>query len=152
MFERFIRISGKKRWLIPIPLPTRFISVWFISLITSVPTSIASALIQGLNHDLPADGKPLQALIPQTLQTFDEAVRETLCREKEVVDSADWGYDPEARARWRPGYGFYPKQAGCTLETTRPARPCGTWCSNWAAKRGISMPTSCGRSAPAWTI
>jgi uncharacterized protein YbjT (DUF2867 family) len=118
MFERFIAISGKKRWLIPIPLPTRFISVWFISMITSVPTSIASALIQGLNHDLPADGKPIQALIPQRLQTFDQAVTATLKREEDVVDSADWGYDPEARARWRPGYGFYPKQAGCSLETS----------------------------------
>ncbi len=117
LFERFIKISGKKRWLIPVPLPTRFISVWFISMITSVPTSIASALIQGLNHDLPADGKPLQALIPQPLQTFDEAVKETLRREDEVVDSADWGYDPEARARWRPGYGFYPKHAGCEVDT-----------------------------------
>ncbi|KFK97792.1 MULTISPECIES: DUF2867 domain-containing protein [unclassified Serratia (in: enterobacteria)] len=117
LFERFIAISGKKRWLIPIPLPTRFISVWFISMITSVPTSIASALIQGLNHDLPADGQPLQALIPQRLQTFDEAVKETLRHEDEVIDSADWGYDPEARARWRPGYGFYPKQAGCMLGT-----------------------------------
>ncbi|UAN47707.1 DUF2867 domain-containing protein [Serratia sp. JSRIV001] len=117
LFERFIKISGKKRWLIPVPLPTRFISVWFISMITSVPTSIASALIQGLNHDLPADGKPLQSLIPQPLQTFDEAVKETLRREDEVVDSADWGYDPEARARWRPGYGFYPKHAGCELDT-----------------------------------
>ncbi|HGM5488678.1 TPA: DUF2867 domain-containing protein [Serratia fonticola] len=117
MFERFIKISGKKRWLIPVPLPTRFISVWFISMITSVPTSIASALIQGLNHDLPADGQPLQALIPQQLQTFDTAVKETLRREDEVVDSADWGYDPEARARWRPGYGFYPKHAGCELDT-----------------------------------
>ncbi len=117
LFERFIAISGKKRWLIPVPLPTRFISVWFISMITSVPTSIASALIQGLNHDLPANGKPLQALIPQPLQTFDEAVKETLRREDEVIDSADWGYDPEARARWRPGYGFYPKHAGCALET-----------------------------------
>lgn len=117
LFERFIKISGKKCWLIPVPLPTRFISVWFISMITSVPTSIASALIQGLNHDLPADGKPLQALIPQPLQTFDEAVKETLRREDEVVDSADWGYDPEARARWRPGYGFYPKHAGCEVDT-----------------------------------
>ncbi|WP_422526994.1 DUF2867 domain-containing protein [Serratia fonticola] len=117
LFERFIKISGKKRWLIPVPLPTRFISVWFISMITSVPTSIASALIQGLNHDLPANGKPLQALIPQPLQTFDEAVKETLRREDEVVDSADWGYDPEARARWRPGYGFYPKHAGCEVDT-----------------------------------
>lgn len=117
MFERFIAISGKKRWLIPVPLPTRFISVWFISMITSVPPSIAKALIQGLNHDLPANGQPLQTLIPQPLQTFDQAVTLTLRREEEVTDSADWGYAPEARARWRPGYGFYPKQAGCMVET-----------------------------------
>ncbi|WP_145480779.1 DUF2867 domain-containing protein [Yersinia similis] len=118
MFERFIAISGKRRWLIPIPLPTRFISVYFINMVTSVPTPIASALIEGLNHDLPADGRALQALIPQKLISFEEAVKETLRREDEVVDSADWGYDPEARARWRPGYGFYPKQAGCQLSTT----------------------------------
>jgi len=117
MFERFIAISGKRRWLIPVPLPTRLISVWFISLITSVPTSIARALIQGLKHDLPADGRPLQALIPQRLHTFEQAVATTLQREREVVDYADWGYDPAAQARWRPGYGYYPKQAGCTLET-----------------------------------
>ncbi|MFW5385900.1 DUF2867 domain-containing protein [Yersinia sp. 2542 StPb PI] len=118
LFERFIAISGKRRWLIPIPLPTRFISVYFINLVTSVPTPIASALIAGLNHDLPANGEALQALIPQQLISFDDAVKETLRREDEVVDSADWGYDPEARARWRPGYGFYPKQAGCQLSTT----------------------------------
>ncbi|TXE50932.1 MULTISPECIES: DUF2867 domain-containing protein [Serratia] len=117
MFKRFIALSGKRRWLIPIPLPTRLISVWFISLITSVPTPIARALIQGLKHDLPADGRPLQALIPQRLHTFDQAVATTLQREQEVVDSADWGYDPAARARWRPGYGYYPKQAGCSLDT-----------------------------------
>lgn len=117
LFERFIRISGKRRLLIPIPLPTQLISVYFLNMITSVPTSIARALIQGLKHDLPADGQALQALIPQTLLSFDDAVRETLRQEDQVVNSADWGYDPEARARWRPGYGFYPKQAGCTLET-----------------------------------
>lgn len=125
MFERFIAISGKKRWLIPVPWPTRFISVWFISIITSVPPSIASALIQGLNHDLPADGTPLQTLIPQPLQSFEQAIIETLRHEDEVIDSADWGYDPQARARWRPGYGFYPKQAGYTLKT--PASSAALW-------------------------
>ncbi len=138
LFERFIKISGKKRWLIPVPLPTRFISVWFISMITSVPTSIASALIQGLNHDLPADGKPLQALIPQPLQTFDEAVKETLRREDEVVDSADWGYDPEARARWRPGYGFYPNMQAVRWIPRLPAKRYGTSCSSWVV-RGILL-------------
>lgn len=119
LFERFIAMSGKRRWLIPIPLPTSLVSVYFLSLITSVPTSLAKALIQGLNHDLPADSAELQRLIPQDLISIDDAICSTLEQEqKQVMDSPDWGYDPDARARWRPGYGYYPKQAGFTLETS----------------------------------
>ncbi len=46
-FEHFMAVSGKRRWLIPIPLPTRWISVWFLNVITSVPPTTARALIQG---------------------------------------------------------------------------------------------------------
>jgi hypothetical protein len=52
--------------------------VWFLNVITSVPPTIARALIQGLKHDLIADDRALRALIPQTLISFDEAVRRTL--------------------------------------------------------------------------
>lgn len=121
MFERFIRVSGKRRWVIPLPIPTRLISVYFLHLITSVPTSIARALIEGLKHDLPADDRAIAHLIPQTLIGFDQALTDTLAHEQQVIDSADWGYDAQALARWRPGYGFYPKQAGCRL-TTRASR------------------------------
>jgi len=116
-FERFMKISGRHRPLIPIPLPTRWISVWFLNMITSVPPEIARALIQGLKHDLLADDTALRALIPQKLIAFDDAVRETLKEEDKLVNSSDWGYDAQAFARWRPEYGYYPKQAGCTLKT-----------------------------------
>lgn len=66
-FTRFMAVSGKHRLLIPIPFPTRWISVWFLNVITSVPPTIARALIQGLKHDLIADDRALRALIPQTL-------------------------------------------------------------------------------------
>lgn len=117
-FERFMAISGKRRPLIPIPLPTSWISVWFLNMITSVPPTIAKALIQGLKHDLLADDRELRALIPQPLLTFDDAVRLTLEDEHKLANSQDWGYDAQAYARWRPEYGFFPKQAGCTLTTS----------------------------------
>jgi uncharacterized protein YbjT (DUF2867 family) len=117
-FERFMAISGKRRPLIPIPLPTSWISVWFLNMITSVPPTIAKALIQGLKHDLLADDRELRALIPQPLLTFDDAVRATLEDEHKLANSQDWGYDAQAYARWRPEYGFFPKQAGCTLTTS----------------------------------
>lgn len=117
-FERFMAISGKRRPLIPIPLPTSWISVWFLNMITSVPPTIAKALIQGLKHDLLADDRDLRTLIPQKLLTFDDAVRTTLEDEHKLANSQDWGYDAQAFARWRPEYGYFPKQAGCTLKTS----------------------------------
>lgn len=121
-FIRFMAVSGVKRPLIPLPLPTRLISVWFLHLITSVPPSIAKALIQGLKHDLLADDRALRALIPQTLIPFDEAVRRTLKEEEKLVNSSDWGYDPQAFSRWRPQYGYYPKQAGFSVTTQASAQ------------------------------
>ncbi|STL36931.1 NAD(P)-binding Rossmann-fold domain [Escherichia coli] len=111
-------VSGKRRWLIPIPLPTRWISVWFLNVITSVPPTTARALIQGLKHDLLADDTALRALIPQRLIAFDDAVRSTLKEEEKLVNSSDWGYDAQAFARWRPEYGYFAKQAGFTVKTS----------------------------------
>nr|WP_318382191.1 DUF2867 domain-containing protein [uncultured Enterobacter sp.] len=116
-FLRFMAVSGRHRPLIPLPLPTRFISVWFLQVITSVPPSIAKALIEGLKHDLLADDRALRALIPQTLIPFDDAVRQTLKEEAQLVNSSDWGFDPQAFARWRPEYGYFAKQAGHTVST-----------------------------------
>lgn len=117
-FEHFMRISGRHRPLIPIPFPTSWISVWFLNVITSVPPTTAKALIQGLKHDLLADDRELRALIPQDLISFDEAVRRTLKEEEQLMNSSDWGYDAQAFARWRPEYGYFPKQAGCTVSTS----------------------------------
>lgn len=117
-FEHFMAVSGRHRPLIPIPLPTSWISVWFLNVITSVPPTIAKALIQGLKHDLLADDRTLRALIPQPLIPFDEAVRRTLEEEKKLANSSDWGYDAQAFARWRPEYGFFAKQAGFTVQTS----------------------------------
>ncbi|POT57965.1 NAD(P)-dependent oxidoreductase [Citrobacter amalonaticus] len=124
-FEHFMAVSGKHRLLIPIPFPTRWISVWFLNVITSVPPTTAKALIQGLRHDLLADDAELRALIPQKLIAFDDAVRRTLKEEEKLVNSSDWGYDAQAFARWRPEYGFFAKQAGFTVKT--PASRKALW-------------------------
>ncbi|MDI5349597.1 hypothetical protein MJL48_34520, partial [Salmonella enterica subsp. enterica serovar Kentucky] len=41
----------------------------------------------------------------------------TLKEEEKLVNSSDWGYDALAFARWRPEYGYFPKQAGFTAQT-----------------------------------
>jgi len=121
-FIRFMQVSGVHRPLLPLPLPTRLISVWFLNLITSVPPRVASALIQGLKHDLLADDRALRRLIPQPLISFDDAVRQTLKEEQELVNADDWGDDPQAFTRWRAQYAYYPKQAGYTVKTPASRR------------------------------
>ncbi|NKI73076.1 SDR family oxidoreductase [Dickeya sp. CFBP 2040] len=117
LFERFIRITGKRRLLLPIPVPTGLVSAWFLNLVTSVSSSTAKALVQGLRHDLPMDDSELRRLIPQRLLGFDEAVQATLDDEKAAAQHPDWGYDPDVQARWRADYAFYPKQAGYSHKT-----------------------------------
>lgn len=149
-FIRFMAVSGKHRPLIPIPLPTRWISVWFLNVITSVPPTIAKALIQGLKHDLIADDRALRALIPQTLIPFDQAVRRTLKEEEQLVNSSDWGYDAQAFARWRPEYGYYPKQAGCTVATQASRRALWQVVNQIGGEEGIFSAICCGKPAARW--
>ncbi|WP_299015323.1 SDR family oxidoreductase [uncultured Photobacterium sp.] len=108
---------GKKIHILPIPFLTPSFAAHWLKFITSVPNNIARALVGGLRYDLPADGSAIQSLIPQYLLTYDEAIEESLSHENEVVRNEIWGYDPDALARWQPGYGYYPKQAGYTLRT-----------------------------------
>lgn len=149
-FIRFMAVSGKHRPLIPIPLPTRWISVWFLNVITSVPPTIAKALIQGLKHDLIADDRALRALIPQTLIPFDQAVRRTLKEEEQLVNSSDWGYDAQAFARWRPEYGYYPKQAGCTVATQASRRALWQVVNQIGGEEGYFSAICCGKPAARW--
>lgn len=120
-FHRFMAISGVHRPLVAIPLPVRWISVWFLHLITSVPPATAQALIQGIAHDLLPDASQLQQLFPRKLTTFDDAVRKTLEEEQHLAHPSDWGFDEYAHARWQPEYGYFPKQAGHTQSTTASA-------------------------------
>ncbi|VTM52316.1 NAD dependent epimerase/dehydratase family protein [Klebsiella pneumoniae] len=117
-FIRFMAVSGKHRPLIPIPLPTRWISVWFLNVITSVPPTIAKALIQGLKHDLIADDRALRALIPPNADPLrsggsPHAERRRAVSKLQRLGATTLRLSPAGE----PEYGYYPKQAGCTVAT-----------------------------------
>ena len=116
------RLAGKKVRIIPLAFLTPKMAAYWFKIITSVPTNIAKALVGGLQYDLTADGKKIQALIPQKLLSFEQAVAKTLSNEIDIIDSVIWGFDADALSRWQPGYSYYPKQAGYTLKTTVSAQ------------------------------
>ncbi|WP_045046338.1 DUF2867 domain-containing protein [Rouxiella chamberiensis] len=119
LMERFIALSGKRRWLVPVPLPTQLLTLAFLNLLTSVPSPLVKSLIQGLRQDLPANSDALRQLLPRPLTTIDEAINHTLATEaQQVLNTPEWASSPDAHRRWRPGYAFYPKQVGFRLETS----------------------------------
>lgn len=106
----------------------------------------------GLKHDLIADDRALRALIPQTLIPFDQAVRRTLKEEEQLVNSSDWGYDAQAFARWRPEYGYYPKQAGCTVATQASRQALWQVVNQIGGEEGIFSAICCGKTRGAMDL
>lgn len=148
-FIRFMAVSGKHRPLIPIPRRRAGSGV--------VPqchhlgaADHRQGADSGLKHDLIADDRALRALIPQTLLPFDQAVRRTLKEEEQLVNSSDWGYDAQAFARWRPEYGYYPKQAGCTVATQASRRALWQVVNQIGGEEGYFSAICCGKPAARW--
>ena len=86
-----------------------------LGIITSVPKSLAQALLAGLDEPLQGNGKPLQTLIPQPLLSFKQAVDEVLQTEKITAYPKQWQDGiPEFR-NFSPLHGFYAKKASHAL-------------------------------------
>jgi uncharacterized protein YbjT (DUF2867 family) len=75
---RYGNLIGKRPVIIPMPVLTPQLSSYWLRLVTSVPTNLARALIDGLSQDVVARDQRLAALIPKELLSFDEAVTEAL--------------------------------------------------------------------------
>ncbi|MEF1254995.1 DUF2867 domain-containing protein [Vibrio sp. M260112] len=97
-------------------LTPKMASHW-LGIITSVPSSIGAALLSGLEHDFIADSTAIRQRYPQQLVRFSDMVKNSIEREGTFVRSNVWGFDPAALSRWQPGFGYYPKQTGASIET-----------------------------------
>ncbi|HRD95292.1 MAG TPA: DUF2867 domain-containing protein [Rubrivivax sp.] len=112
MMRRFGALVGRRPRIVPVPLLTPWLSALWLALITTVPASIARALIGGLKHDIPAHDAALRALVPQNLLGFDDAVRAALQAERDHAVAARW---TEGRLMFRGNrldHAFYAKRAG----------------------------------------
>lgn len=121
MMQQFAEVVGKKPRIMPVPLLTPGLSSYWVSLVTTVPANIARALIGGLKHDIPGDGAPLNALIPQRLLSFRESVEAALEMERRDAVAARWTEGALMFRGYRPDYAFYAKKASGTALSSAPA-------------------------------
>lgn len=121
----FGEIVGRRPRILPLPVLTPVLSSYWLGLVTTVPTPVARALIGGLAHDIPADAKALQALIPQRLLDYREAVTAALDAERRNSVAARWTEGALMYRNYRQDYAFYAKQAGGSAVSS--ASPAEVW-------------------------
>jgi uncharacterized protein YbjT (DUF2867 family)/uncharacterized protein YndB with AHSA1/START domain len=118
--------AGKRRpWIIPVPVLTPGLSAHWLRFITSVPTNVARALIEGLRHDFYADDAMLRRLVPQHLLGFREAVAAAFDLERRGEPITRWTEGAFAVRNQRIDYAYYAKRASGFSETS--ASPAAVW-------------------------
>jgi hypothetical protein len=81
-----------------------------------VPTNVAQALVEGLEHDFVADDRELRHLVPRQLMGLEESVQAAIDADRRHDTTVRWVEGAIACRNFRPVYGFYAKRAGATAE------------------------------------
>lgn len=112
LMRQYAEIVGKNPRILRVPVITPRLSSYWLNLVTSVPASIARALIDGLSQDVVVDDRELRKLFPISLMTFRQAVNAALEAERAERVLARWVEGSLACRNYRPRYSFYAKKAG----------------------------------------
>ena len=117
LMRQYGEIIDKRFLLLSLPVLTPRLSSYWLKLVTAVPTNIARALIDGLEHDVIAEDKAIRELIPLQLKTFKESVNAALKAEQNNTLCAHWAEGSIVCRNFHPEYAYYAKKAGGTAST-----------------------------------
>ncbi len=78
MMERTAAAMGRKLFIIPVPVLTPKLSVYWIDLVTDTPKHISHPLIEGLKNPVVVGDSRAEELLSVELTPFDEAVRKAI--------------------------------------------------------------------------
>lgn len=118
IMRQYAGLVGKNPRIIPVRVLTPRLSSYWLRLVTTVPTNIARALIDGLSQDVVADDDRLAALVPQELLGFRDAAKEALEADRKHAVPARWVESSTACTNFHPDYSYYAKQQGDSRKST----------------------------------
>jgi len=107
-------LVGRRPRILALPVLTPRLSSYWLRFVTSVPTNVARALVEGLEHDFVADDAELRALVPRRLMGLEESIRAAIEADRAHAAVARWVEGAIACRNLRPEYGFYAKRASAT--------------------------------------
>ena len=108
------RLVGRRPRILPVPVLTPRLSSYWLRFVTSVPTSVARALVEGLEHDFVAHDAELRALVPRRLMGLEDSIRAAIEADRSHTATARWVEGAIACRNYHPEYGFYAMRAGGT--------------------------------------
>ncbi len=115
------RQVGRTPRIVAVPVLTPRLSSYWLRFVTSVPTSVARALVEGLEHDFVADDGALRAMVPRPLMGLEESIRAAIEADGRHEIVARWVEGAIACRNFHPEYGYYAMRAGA--EADGPATP-----------------------------
>jgi len=90
MLLKMARVKGQKRRLIIVPVLTPKLSAYWLYFVTATSFSLARSLVESLKHEVVVKQKGIEALVPLSLTTFEEAVRLAFTRIGENNVASSW--------------------------------------------------------------
>jgi uncharacterized protein YbjT (DUF2867 family) len=115
------RQVGRHPRIVAVPVLSPRLSSYWLRLVTTVPVGIASALVEGLEHDFVARDEELRRLVPRRRLGLEEAIRAAREADQRHTVVARWVEGSIACRNFRPEYAFYAKRAGATAAGAAPA-------------------------------
>jgi uncharacterized protein YbjT (DUF2867 family) len=110
LMRQFGELVGRRPLIVPVPVLTPRLSSYWLNFVTAVPTNIARALIEGLEHDVLADDAAIRALIPLEVKSYRAAAAAALAAERTGGTSGRWSEGSSLYRQNRPDFAFYAKQ------------------------------------------
>jgi uncharacterized protein YbjT (DUF2867 family) len=133
LMREFARQVGREPRIVPVPVLTPRLSSYWLDLVTSVPTNVARALIEGLGHDVVARDDAIRALIPLPLHSCREAIEAALAAERASAaprwgsqrGGSPWVEGSMLYRRNRADFAYYAKRM--TAHVVVSASPPAVW-------------------------
>lgn len=102
LFDIYAQEAGlRRRWIIPVPVLTPYLSSLWLNLVTPVPTVLARPLVEGLRNKVVCTENAIRDIIPQPLLSVRESIRRALERVRQHAVPTRWSDAGNTRtAEW----------------------------------------------------
>ena len=117
MLQRFAKLRGLHRWIVPVPVLTPRLSSYWLIFVTSTNFPLAQALIDSLKHDAVCKDHSILDIIPHQCLTYEEALKRAFAKIEQNAVLSSWK-DAMVQSNLKPDLKDYIKVPthGCVKE------------------------------------